>query len=242
MFELGYGAKAIEHRIAKGRLHPIWRGVYAIGRPALTQRGRWMAAVLGCGPNAFLSHESAAALWMIRESRPREINISVLTMSNRRREGIVIHRRPALGADDVTRYGAIPVTTPACTLIDLATVLNPGSLEAAINEADKRELIDPEDLRSVLDEMKPRPGVRALREVLDRPTFTLTDSELERRFLPIVRKAGLPPPVTGQHVNGFKVDFFWPDLGLVVRFESRDVEAILSAVARRLSSQIELRL
>jgi very-short-patch-repair endonuclease len=55
-----------------------------------------------------------------------------------------------------------------------------------------------------------------LREVLDRRTFTLTDSELERRFLPIVRRTGLSLPRTGHHLNGFKVDFYWPDLGLVV--------------------------
>jgi len=55
-----------------------------------------------------------------------------------------------------------------------------------------------------------------LRELLDRRTFVLTDSELERRFLPIALAAGLPVPQTGRRVNGFKVDFYWPDLGLVV--------------------------
>src|SRR5207244_8105368 len=55
-----------------------------------------------------------------------------------------------------------------------------------------------------------------LRDVLDLRTFTLTDSELERRFLRIVRRAGLPPPLTQFHVNGFRVNFFWPDIGLVV--------------------------
>ena len=56
----------------------------------------------------------------------------------------------------------------------------------------------------------------ALRETLDRRTLVLTDSELERRFLPIARRAGLPPPQTQSMVNGFRVDFSWPELGLVV--------------------------
>lgn len=64
--------------------------------------------------------------------------------------------------------------------------------------------------------MRHRRGVPALRALLDRRTFTLTDSQLERRFLRLVRGAGLPRPLTGQRVNGFKVDFYWPDLGLVV--------------------------
>ena len=92
----------------------------------------------------------------------------------------------------------------------------PWELEAAVNEADKRGLVDPETLRSALGGLTGQPGVGVLRAVLDRRTFVLTDSELERRFLPIVRRAGLPLPVTGRYVNGFKVDFFWPSLGLVV--------------------------
>src|SRR5206468_7428217 len=76
--------------------------------------------------------------------------------------------------------------------------------------------VDPDTLRAALDDMPGRPGVPVLRRVLDRHTFRLTDSELERRFLRIVRAAGLPPPQTGVVVNGFKVDFYWPELGLVV--------------------------
>jgi very-short-patch-repair endonuclease len=133
-----------------------------------------------------------------------------------RRPGITVHRRPTFVAADVTRNHAIPVTTPICTLIDIANFVRSDQLEAAVNEADKLGLVDPEQLRSALVDLNPRPGVRVLREVLERPTFTLTDSELERRFLPIARRVGLATPLTRQVVNGFKVDFYWPDLGLIV--------------------------
>ncbi|MEX2253245.1 MAG: DUF559 domain-containing protein [Thermoleophilaceae bacterium] len=92
----------------------------------------------------------------------------------------------------------------------------PRRLEAAINEADKLDLIDPETLRQSLGRFAGYPGVVALRELLDHRSFTLTDSELERRFLPIARAAGLPEPLTRQWVEGFRVDFFWPRLGLIV--------------------------
>jgi very-short-patch-repair endonuclease len=94
--------------------------------------------------------------------------------------------------------------------------VTPEQLERAIVEADKRDLIDPESLRSGLAAFAGQPGVRVLRETLDRQTFTITDSELERRFLPLARDAGLPTPLTQQQVNGFRVDFFWPELGLLV--------------------------
>ncbi|MGZ8633702.1 MAG: DUF559 domain-containing protein [Solirubrobacteraceae bacterium] len=75
----------------------------------------------------------------------------------------------------------------------------------------------PERLRAALDERSSRPGLSRLRATLDRRTFTLSDSELERRFLPLARSAGLPSPAPREHkVNGFDVDFFWPGLGLVV--------------------------
>ncbi len=100
--------------------------------------------------------------------------------------------------------------------MDLATRLSQRELEAAINEADKLDLVGPESLRSALDEMAGQRGVPEIRRLLDRRTFRLTDSELERRFLAAVRSTHLPRPETRQFVNGFLVDFLWRDLGLVV--------------------------
>jgi hypothetical protein len=116
----------------------------------------------------------------------------------------------------VTRQDNIPVTTPILTLIDLATRVPAGPLQGAINEADKRDLVDPPTLRRALESRKGQRGVGVLRAILDRSTFVLTESELERRFLPIAARAGLPQPLTQQRVNGFRVDFHWPDLDLVV--------------------------
>jgi very-short-patch-repair endonuclease len=213
--ELGFSRMWIEHRIAIGRLHPLHRGVYAVGRPHVTQFGRWIAAVLACGPHAVLSHDSAAALWGIRRAGSG-LEVSVVTGAKRRPDGITVHRRPSLRPDEVTTHHGILVTSPIRTLIDIAARLDRERLEAAINEADKLDLCDPEALRSALEDAKGQPGVQALRTVLDRRTFTLTDSELERRFLRIVRDRGLPLPETGVWLNGFKADFHWPDLGLVV--------------------------
>jgi very-short-patch-repair endonuclease len=131
------------------------------------------------------------------------------------RAGVVIHRR-ALRRVDHGTFDRIPVTSPIQTLMHLALHLGSAQLEAAINEADKLDRVDPESLRRALHRRRGEPGVASLRALLDRHAFVLTDSELERLFLPLARKAGLPRPLTRQWVNGFEVDFFWPDLGLIV--------------------------
>ena len=175
-----------------------------------------MAAVLACGHGAVLSHISAATHWKIRQPRPTAaIHTSLQAAVVRRPAGIKVHRTRTLADRDLTFHRGIPITTPARTLIDLASVLGPIELEAAVNEADVLDLIDPETLRAELEERRGQPGVRPLRAVLDRHTFRLTESELERRFLRIVREAGLPLPDTQQHLAG-RTDFHWPELGLVV--------------------------
>lgn len=182
----------------------------------MTDHGRWMAAVLACQGEAVLSHFSAAALWRIGDEKRDLIELSLPSPSLRRRPGLLIHRRPSLRPRDLTAEFGIPVTTPIRTLIDLTPHLDRLGVERMINEADKYNLVTPPRLRRALDERVGEPGVAKLRHILDRRTFRLTKEELERRFLPLAARAGLPVPLTGQMVNEFEVDFFWPDLGLVV--------------------------
>jgi very-short-patch-repair endonuclease len=108
------------------------------------------------------------------------------------------------------------VTSPVQTLIDLATELATPRLERCVNEADKLDLVDPETLRKALDAYPGIPGVKALRTMLDRHTFRLSDSDLEVFFRPLAIAAGLPVPLTKHQVLGHEVDFFFPDHGLVV--------------------------
>jgi very-short-patch-repair endonuclease len=233
---LGFGPEWIKHRVATGRLHPMFRGVYAVGRPNVGQLGWWMAAVLSCGPHAALSHGSAAALWGILPVAAGEIHVSVPT--DRRRPGIVVHRRP-LPATELARRRNIPVTGPVRTLIDLAADLDRDDLEHAINAADKLGLVSPERLRRELESRPGSTGVPHLRRTLDIRTFTMTDTQLERRLLPIVRRVGLPLPKTQVYVNGFRVDFYWPDLGLVVETDGLTYHRTPAEQARdRLRDQV----
>ncbi|HVX34047.1 MAG TPA: type IV toxin-antitoxin system AbiEi family antitoxin domain-containing protein [Solirubrobacterales bacterium] len=213
---LGFSKVAVEHRVATGRLHPIGRGIYAVGRRELTAHGRWMAAVLACGDEAALSHRSAAQLWGIGHEDRERIDVTIRTRSGLARPGIHVHARASLPERSVVRRFGIPVTSVVQTLIDLATELKVMRLERAVNEADKLDLIDPEALRRALDSYGGMPGVRTLRTMLDRHTFRLSDSDLEILFRPLVLAAGFPLPLTKHWVLGYETDFFFPDHGLVV--------------------------
>lgn len=209
---LGFTSRAIEHRIAAGRLHPLWRGVYAVGRPQVGRRGLLMAATLSCGPEALLSHRSAAELWGI--ARPSAgIDVMVPHSSYRRRPGIRVHRRVELGPEHRRCIDGIPVTDVVSTLVDLASCVPEWQAERALNEADRLDLVDLEALHAGIGRLPPRQGMACLRRLLG--CDALTDSGLERKFLALVRAAGLPTPDTQAWVSGYRVDFFWPQLGLV---------------------------
>jgi very-short-patch-repair endonuclease/predicted transcriptional regulator of viral defense system len=219
---LGFSPSAIRHRLATGRLHRLRNGVYAVGRRGVTREGSWMATVLACGSDAVLSHGSAAALWGIGPEW-RLIEISVRRRSWPRLDGVRVRSRPSLPGHDITFHRGIPVTIPARTILDrAATPISDASLERLVNEADAAEGIDLDApaLRRYCGQRPGEPGIRRLRRLLDPEDFRLSDSELERLFRPLALAAGLRQPLTKVLVNGYEVDFYWPDLALIVEADS----------------------
>jgi very-short-patch-repair endonuclease len=224
----------IEHRLARGRLHPVARAVYAVGRPTVTLNGRRMAAILSCGgdldqvgevqlrpwrlapPTVVLSHDSAAALLVIGSEPISRFEVSTVLESRSRLPGVKVHRRSGLRDGWYGFYEGIPVTSPVQTLIDLATRHGRPVVERSLNEADKLDLVRTDDLRQALDHHPGEPGVARLRAIIDRRTFRYTRTELERAFIPLARRAGLSLPRTSVFVSGHEVDFHFPDLKLVI--------------------------
>jgi very-short-patch-repair endonuclease len=175
-----------------------------------------MAAVLACGPDAVLSHGSAASLWKFGTEQDGLIDVSVPSRRRSRRPGIRVHRRTDTALADAVVWEGIPVTSPARTLIDQATRLRPMQLERAVNEADKLGRLKADALQGSLGDFRAQPGVAVLRELLDPSTFRLSDSELEQETRRLASTIGLASPETKAWVNGYEVDFFWPDLGIVM--------------------------
>jgi very-short-patch-repair endonuclease len=148
LLAFGFSPDAIRHRIRRGRLVVIWPGVYRVGRMPLTREGRFMAAILACGEGAVLSHDSAASMWRIRNGGTNPIHVSVPHHRRIRLEGIQVHRRNPM--PPATTKQNLPLSRPLFTLVDLAATLEPDPLEAAINEADRLNLLDPDEIEREL--------------------------------------------------------------------------------------------
>jgi Protein of unknown function (DUF559)/Transcriptional regulator, AbiEi antitoxin len=223
----GLGKAAVAKRAKDGRLYRVHRGVYAVGRPHLTQHGHWMAAVLAYGPQAVLSHRSAAALHGLRPDNRAKSDVTVPRPSARSRPGIDVHTSLTLTAADVTTVDGIPCTTVARTLVDLGDDVDKQGVEHAVSQAEVMGLFDGEAVDGALARAGPRRGAGILRAVLENYVEpTLTRRELERRFLALCRQASLPSPAVNAWVTlpdgaAYQVDFLWREERIIVETDSR---------------------
>ncbi len=219
LLELGLSHKAVWDRAQAGHLHRLHRGVYAVGHRRLTHRGRWIAAVLACGPGAALSHGRALALWGLRE-RPSggPIDVTVRARGRRAPAGIRVHCVRTFDPADRTTIDAIPVTTVPRTLLDYAETASASNLRHALEAAERRELLDSRAIADVLVRAPGRRGAKALRLATEAHTGTApwTRSRFERETLTLIRQAGLPEPRCNVLLHGELVDFYWPEFDLVV--------------------------
>lgn len=218
--DIGLSPSAIRRRLGLGRLHPVHQGVYAVGHSRLSGHGRWIAAVLACGPGALLSQGTAAALWAILPSSSAQIHV-VAARTRTRRPGIALHRPRYVPEEDRAVMDGIPATSVARTLVDLAGVVPRQRLKHAVDEAERLQLFDLRAVERVMHRSPGRRGLTALRALLCdyRGPPPATRSELERRFLDLCHEAGLPRPQVNVLVGGHEVDVVWHDRRLIVEVD-----------------------
>lgn len=199
LFDAGLRREAISRRLVSGRLHRLHPGVYAVGHTAVGLHGRWLAAVLASGEGALLSHRSAAALWGMLTTSAPQIDVIVPPKSGRRSTETIRIRR---GKREGTEHLGIPVTSPRCTLNDLAAARIP-----------RWQLRKAEEVAQRLGEPVTPQGPR---------------SPLEEAFLKLCEDA----PIVNGVVEGFEVDFHWPDARLVVETDGHEHHGTRAAFER----------
>ena len=245
----GITLDTVKGRLRSGRLIAVHRGVYRVG-PLIAPNAREMAAVLACGPGAVLSHWSAAELWRILQplralvgaqhahsgagkvagsatrevesTATREVDITARVGYRRNRPGIRVHNRTSVGRDETTMTCAIPITTPARTLLDLATIATHRELERATAEALALRLTTKTEIAKLAARHHRRHGAARLKKLVEgSATPALTRSEAEERLLALVRKGCLGKPETNARVAGYEVDVLWRAERLIMEVDGQ---------------------
>jgi very-short-patch-repair endonuclease len=238
---LGFTERAIDRALEAGRLHRVFRGAYAVGRPLIDERGRLRAAALACGEGAFISHRSAAALLRLLDKGPVVIDVIAPPSRGREIDGIRFHRVRPPRREEVGTVDGIPCTSPARTLVDLAGVVGDWTLRSAFERAAQRRLLDVPAIEASMD--PGRCGVRSLRTLAAdwRRAALLAKkgrlkSPLEAKVLPLILRRDLPAPLLNAPVeiaNGrIEVDFLWPEQKFALEADSRDFHGTAVAFER----------
>lgn len=218
--ELGIGVGLIAHRVRIGMLHRLYRGVFAVGYNRLSQHGRWMAAVLACGPSAYLSHGTAAALWGLRGERGAS---ETVRRSGVRRtpRGLLIHRDETLtSADTETEYG-IPVVRPEKSILQISAKLDLKQITRCLAAADRSRILRWDELERIVGQSTAA-GSGRLRQVMSvfNPSFADAASPGEVDFLALAAEHGIPEPEPGVLLcDVVVVDFYWADRGVAVEYD-----------------------
>jgi len=221
------GRTAIEGRIARGSLHPIYRGVYVVGVRRISRKGRWMAIVLASGAEAVLSHRAAGCLWGFLLPSLNALEVTCPRGARTRRHGIFCHESD-LAPDEVTEIDDIPVTSVFRTLFDLAGDLKPRQLERAWKEVGVKRLTDRVPMAELIDRHPTKRGAAVLRGLLvSTKPIAVTRNEFEERFLAVLGPTDLPRPRFNAplHLRDqfFEPDCLWEEQKLIAELDGGEV-------------------
>lgn len=237
LLDLGFGSSAINRLVAQGRLHRLHPGVYAVGHIALTRVSHLVAALFWAGKRSALSHVTAAEWWRLRDQATGPIHITSLTKS-RSRPGIRVHRARTL---DALRHNRLPVTTVPRTLLDCAATVPFTELRYILATADFCRCLSVPAVEAQL--RRGRRGSAALSRALaiHRPELARTRSVLERHFIPLLEREGIPIPELNVRVCGHLVDCHWPDRLVVAELDGGQAHGTIAAVRRDRQRDLDLR-
>jgi very-short-patch-repair endonuclease len=241
---IGMSDAAIDRAAVDGRLHRVFRGVFAVGRHEISEKGRLQAATLACGRGVLISHRSAAALFGLLDAGPVVIDVVAPRNRGRKIDGIYLHRVRPPRLEETGTFDRIPCTSPARTLVDLAGVVGERTLRSAFERAAarRRSMLDILAIERSIDPR--RRGMKVLLALIEEwrgaapllKTRGKLKSPLEAKVLPLVIQRNLPPPLFNapvQIANGrIEVDFLWPEHRFALEADSREFHGTAVAFER----------
>ncbi len=211
----------IDNWVKGRRLHVWYRGVYAVGHRAVGALGRRKAAQLAGGEHAALVCQTSSDFLGVKPYATGAIHIWVPGQRTRTIAGIVTHRFADMIEQDIEEIDGVRTTGAMRTLVDMAHEWSVDQIIRAFDRTEELRLFDLNALEELMARRPTRPGspkLRLVREMYEGPEPTLT--ELEKRGLQLIRKAGLPKPRAQWHTPAGRVDFYWPEARLILEMDS----------------------
>lgn len=222
--------KLSRHTVARWtnerRLERYGPGVLRLVGAPSTWEQRLTRGLLALGNDAAVSHRAAARLHGFDRSDTDDVEFLVGRAQRNSRLPDPVHSSGLIGKLDILTVGGFRATSATRTILDLANIQVPADrLRAAIDSAVRLQLSAPETIRRRLDDIRRRgrTGVRMLDELLiDAGGHTM----LERKFLQLMREAGLPRPEPqvifrdGKRTMA-RVDFIYCEWSIVVEVSGK---------------------
>jgi hypothetical protein len=219
----GHTRDTLATRRRDGHLHRLYRAVWSVGHPNPPWEGRLLAAVKACGPDALLSHYSAAELWGFVDRLDSRPHVTVIGRGSRAHQGINVHISTCLDPLDRRELHRIPVTAAARTLLDVASMLDRQRVRRAVRRALGTGKVTLRQIGLVLDRYAGARGCAVLREAIASGAAP-TRSEAESDVLDVILDAGLERPDVNQPLllNARRIvpDLRWPRERLILEIDS----------------------
>lgn len=214
---VGLSPSAIATRRRRGNVHPLHRGVVAVGHAGISDLGRITAAVLACGPGSLASNRAAGFLLDGLELTDRPIDVSVEASGRRSRPGIRVHQCSSLTRRDRRSWHRIPHTSPARTVLDIAESEGAEVAQQLLNHLRTRRRVSRNDFADLYRRTVGRRGWGPLLPLIREQGYSR--SKAEEAMKRLLAKARLVKPLRNVRVHGHELDFWWPDLRLNVEID-----------------------
>ncbi len=232
LLDLGLSRSAIDRRIRSGFLHVVERGVY-LAEPCESDTTPLHLA-LAMFQGAVLSHETAGRINRLAvEPATSWIPTHIIVPHGSRKsiDGIVAHERRRMPPpEDLTIVDGLDVTSPARTIVDLASSTGEARLRHIVQTAIRDQTTSVDELTACFNSVARRGvnGVGRLRPILDSlvDDTTVSHSVLESAVAALLTEHDLdgfesqfrPPWFDGR--RGI-VDFAHPTARLILEADGR---------------------
>jgi very-short-patch-repair endonuclease len=218
--EAGLSENAIRHRVSQGRLQRLWPGVFLVGPGEAAPHSLAYGATASFTGDVYVDRLWACFVHGFSPAPKPPVDVLVVTGTRHKRKDVLIHRCETLGFDDIGHVGAIPVVSPARAILGAAETATAAQVEALVAAGHAKRKVTNAQLHELLRRAGRSKGAARLRVVVEDTGGGMTLSEAERILRRLLKKAGLPLPFTNYRIGAYYADFCWPDLKLIVEFDS----------------------